>query len=239
MGRWFFRFGEEVVPPRLGDGFRSFTVPPSSFTRLLHLTSPPPPRFTMGGIDVRVRSIHDIDMVGREEARVCGRDEGRAQQRGGPAHGSLLLVWGSLAACFPVRLASVAERCLARSNAACRGGLGPLYLRVADRKAGASRRARPPSCGSEASAAGLWPSVEPSRWKHRALVSYMPLAFISGADGLTRIDCQRIATTHKDRTQARREPVPPPLTCTNLPATKVQRRAHACRRETRKSRRRR
>ena len=118
------------------------TVPPSPFTRLLHLTSPPPPRFTMGGIDVRVRSIHDIDMVGREEARVCGRDEGRAQQRGGPAHGSLLLVWGSLAACFPVRLASVAElpcaveRCVPwRSGTAVPSRSGP--------KAGASRRARP------------------------------------------------------------------------------------------------
>ena len=96
MGRWFFRFGEEVVPPTLrGFRLRWPSLPPPSSSRLRDFASPPPPGFVVSGINVRVRSIHDVDVVGCEEARMCGRDEGRAQQRGGPAHGSLLVVWGA------------------------------------------------------------------------------------------------------------------------------------------------
>ena len=81
MGRWFCRFGEEVVPPRLRDGF--WLLVAATIVRLRgfsYLASPPPPRFVMSRINVRVRPVHDVDVVGREEARGCRRDEGRAQQ---------------------------------------------------------------------------------------------------------------------------------------------------------------
>ena len=102
MGRWFLRFGEEVVPPRLGDGFRFWFLPPSPSLGFGYFSAPPPPGFVMSGINVRVRPVHDVDVVGREEARMGGRDEGRAQQRGGPHADQWISagrVGGSLAAC--------------------------------------------------------------------------------------------------------------------------------------------
>ena len=132
MGRWFFRFREEVVPPRLRDGFRlGPAVPPSSSSLgFCYFASPPPPRFVVSGIDICVRSIHDVDMIGGEQTRGCRREEGRAQEeprrlrrRGGPRQQkqrrsrhapqwiSAGRVWGAASLLASRRLASVAERC--------------------------------------------------------------------------------------------------------------------------------
>ena len=144
MGRWFFRFGEEVVPPRLWDGLRLVTVPPPPFTRFHYLSPPFPPRFTMGGVDVRVRFVDDIDVVGREQTRLGGRDEGRAQERPHAPQG--ISCWGQPRCLLP-GASSVRRRALRLPcGRTLRRRLGPLCLRrgsTADRRGWRFARARP------------------------------------------------------------------------------------------------
>ena len=122
----------------------------------------------MGGINVRVRPIHDVDVVGGEEARMCGREEGRAQRlsaiRGSPM--PMDLCWscgGSLAACCPgvwrpspsAALAAVA-RCAGASLDRC------AFVEVCSGPKAGALRALGPFLLREASAAGAWPSVDAS-----------------------------------------------------------------------------
>ena len=84
--------------------------------------------------------------------------------------GSLLVVCGGQPRCLRLGVWRPSpSAALAYGRTLHRRVAGPLCLRrgsTADRSLGLALRAGSASpCGSEASAAGLWPSVEPSRWK--------------------------------------------------------------------------